>query len=116
MESRLFKGGEKRFPNRYDLDKISSEHPIILNRTCGHIVVVNSKALEIANITKNTAQVENGYFDIDENGEPLGIFRGNAIGLIEKAIPEPTVEEIKKSIDKGNGKCKFLWHYFSSIR
>ena len=93
--------GEKRFPNRYDLDKISSEHPIILNRTCGHIVVVNSKALEIANITKNTAQVENGYFDIDENGEPLGIFRGNAIGLIEKAIPEPTVEEIKNQLIKG---------------
>lgn len=92
---------EKVFPTRYDLDKISIEHPIALTRTCGHVVVVNSKALEIAGITKDTAQVEGGKFDLDENGEPLGIFRENAQELIYRSIPEPTVEEIKKMLEEG---------------
>lgn len=89
---------EKRFPNRYDLDKISSTQPILLTRTCGHVSVVNSKALEIAGITKNTPQVDGGYFDIDENGEPLGIFRENALGLVCNQITEPSIEDIKKMI------------------
>lgn len=92
---------EKRFPNKYDLDKISTKHPIILTRACGHIAIVNSKALEIANINKDTKQIEGGKFDIDGNGEPLGIFRENAIELINRFIPEPTVEEIKKVLIKG---------------
>lgn len=93
--------GERRFPNRYDLDKISTEHPIILSRTCGHIIVVNSKALEIAGVTKDTKQVDNGHFDVDENGEPLGIFRGKASELINRFVPSPTKEDIKRQIVKG---------------
>lgn len=89
---------EKRFPNRYDLDKISTTQPVILTRTCGHASVVNSKALEIAGITRDTLQIDGGHFDVDENGEPLGIFRENAIGLITKLIKEPSILEIKKMI------------------
>jgi predicted amidohydrolase YtcJ len=89
---------EKRFPNRYDLDKISTTQPIMLTRACGHVSVVNSKALEIAGITKNTPQVDGGHFDIDENGELLGIFRENALSLVYDQIPEPSVENIKKMI------------------
>lgn len=90
--------GEKVFPNRYDLDNISNTHPIILTRACGHVAVVNSKALEVTGITKRTKQIEGGFFDIDDNGEPLGIFRENAIDLINLHIPELTVEEIKKML------------------
>ncbi|HAE92828.1 MAG TPA: amidohydrolase [Tissierella sp.] len=87
--------GEKRFPTRYDLDKISLEHPILIGRACGHIVIVNSKALELLNITKDTPQVDGGHFDLDENGEPLGIFRENALGLVYSKLPNPTVDDIK---------------------
>lgn len=90
--------GEKRFPTRYDLDKISSEYPIVVTRTCGHAVTVNSKALEVLNINSTTPQVDGGHFDLDENGEPLGIFRENAVGLVYDAIPTPSLEEIKKMI------------------
>ena len=89
---------EKRFPNRYDLDKISTTQPILLTRTCGHVSIVNSKALETAGITKDTPQVDGGHFDIDKNGEPLGIFRENAIDLVSKLITEPSIEEIKRMI------------------
>lgn len=96
-----FVEGEKRFPNRYDLDKISTEHPIVFTRACYHIVVANSKAMELAGITKDTPQIEGGRFDKGQNGEPLGIFREKAQGLITKWIPEPTVEEIKKMLVEG---------------
>lgn len=89
---------EKRFPNRYDLDKISKTQPILLTRACGHVSVVNSKALELAGITRDTPQIAGGYFDIDVNGEPLGILRENAIALVSGQIAEPTIEEIKKMI------------------
>lgn len=89
---------EKRFPNRHDLDKISSDYPILATRTCGHVTCVNSKALEVLNITKNTPQVDGGHFDLDESGEPLGIFRENALSMVYDALPNPTVEEIKQMI------------------
>lgn len=91
---------EKRFPTRYDLDKISTEYPIVLTRACIHICSVNSKALELAGITKETSQIEGGHFDIDENGEPLGIFREKALALIYNKIPSPTIEEVKNMIKK----------------
>jgi len=87
-----------RFPNRYDLDKISTEFPICLTRVCLHVCVVNSKALEIAGVNKNTPQVEGGYFDVDEIGEPLGVFRENAQCLIHNKIPQPREEEINNII------------------
>ena len=87
--------GEKRFPTRYDLDKISTVNPIVVTRACGHVVVVNTKALKLLNIGKSTEQVEGGHFDLDENGEPTGVFRENAVGLIYDNLPTPTVEEIK---------------------
>lgn len=90
--------GEKEFPTRYDLDKISLDHPIIATRACGHVVSINSKALEALNITKDTPQIEGGHFDLDGNGEPLGIFRENAITLIYENLPSPNLEEIKKLV------------------
>lgn len=89
---------DKCFPTRYDLDKISTEYPIALTRACYHVVVTNSKALEVADITKDTRQVEGGYFDVDERGEPLGIFRENAQYLIYDKIQEPDIDSIKDMI------------------
>lgn len=91
---------KKVFPTRYDLDKISTENPICIIRTCYHIAVVNSKALEILNITKDSRQIAGGLFDVDDSGEPLGIFRENALRLIYDFIPEPDVSEIKDAIHK----------------
>ena len=99
---------EKRFPTRYDLDEISTQYPICLVRACGHICVVNSKALELAGITKYTTQVEGGVFDIDEQGEPLGIFRENALSLIYDKIPQPTRAELKTMLQAA---CESLNSY-----
>ena len=89
---------DKVFPTRYDLDNISKDNPIVLTRICGHVAVVNSKALEILNIDKSSLQVQGGQFDLDENGQPLGIFREMALSLVYDTIPEPSLREVKDMI------------------
>ena len=99
---------EKRFPNRYDLDKVSTEHPICITRACGHSCVVNSKALELLGINKDTKQIEGGCFEVDENGEPLGIFFEKALEMVYEKFPKVTKEEIKEMIVLG---CQRLNSY-----
>ncbi len=76
-------------PTKEDLDEVSQDHPVVLHRICGHICVVNSKALRIANITNETADPEGGKIDRNlVSGEITGILRENAISLITSSIPE----------------------------
>ncbi len=89
-----------RFPTRYDLDEIAPNNPLCLVRACGHACVVNSRALEMIQVTKNTEQVEGGHFDVDENGEPLGIFRENALDMVYSKLPQPTRAELKEMLTK----------------
>lgn len=66
---------EKRHPTRFELDAVSTEHPIILVRTCGHISVCNSKALELAGIRADTPDPEGGKIERAEGGEPNGLLK-----------------------------------------
>src|SRR5699024_4678346 len=69
---------EQRFPTKEELDEISDEHPIIIIRTCGHISAVNSQALKIKSIDKDTKNPDGGKFGRDEDGEPNGMLYENA--------------------------------------
>ncbi|MCM0646899.1 amidohydrolase [Clostridium swellfunianum] len=86
---------ELRLPNRFDLDKISTDHPIFFSRVCGHIGVANSKALELCNITSISDNPEGGIID-KENNQPTGILRENAMNYIFENLPSITKEDIKK--------------------
>lgn len=86
---------EKRYPTRWDLDDAVSERPVFLVRVCGHVGVANSKALQMAGITKTTT-VEGGRIDLDEaSGEPNGILRENALELVRKAKPKISAKELE---------------------
>jgi predicted amidohydrolase YtcJ len=88
---------EQRYPTRWDLDESVSDKPVLLIRVCGHVGVANSKALELAGVTKRT-QVDGGKVDLDDvSYEPTGILRENALGLIWKIVPKPTEEELEKT-------------------
>ncbi|MDA2938385.1 amidohydrolase [Acidobacteria bacterium AH-259-A15] len=67
-----------RHPTRWDLDKASTEHPIYISHSSGHISAVNSKALEIAKIAKDIPDPAGGAFDRDKDGEPTGVCRETA--------------------------------------
>jgi len=87
----------KRMPNRYDLDRVSTEYPVCATRACGHALAVNSKALEMLNITTETPQIEGGEI-VMEGGEPNGVFFDNAMELVFSAIPNPNKEDVKNMI------------------
>lgn len=79
----------KKFPNRQDLDSISTGHPMFLARTDGHVAVVNSRALAIAGITRSTPDPPGGHIERDPaNGEPTGMLEeDSAKDLVYRHIP-----------------------------
>lgn len=90
---------EKRYPTRHDLDKISTDHGIIISRKCGHVVCCNTKALELAGITYPVQTVESGQIDVDDDGRPTGILREKASELAFKIIPPPTLEDTQEHLE-----------------
>ena len=89
------KFAEKRFPTRWDLDKAFADKPVFLVRVCGHLAIVNSKALQQAGITEKTI-VKGGEIDLDKTtGKPNGIIRENALEIVRKAIPKPSLKELE---------------------
>ena len=82
----LFK--EKRYPTRYELDKISPENPVLLVRICGHVAVVNSLVFKLVDFKKY-----NEYVERDEEGKPTGIIKEAAIGLVRERIPQVKPDE-----------------------
>lgn len=89
---------EKRLLNRHDLDRISTEHPIIFRRACGHVLGANTLAIELAGITKDTPQRDDGVFEVEADGTPSGVFNENAQDMLTCIEPELSVEYIKEKI------------------
>lgn len=89
----------KRLPTKADLDQISQDQPVLYTRVCGHICVANTKALEMAEIDATTPDPPGGGFDRDrETGEPTGVLRENAIDVVRRLIPSPTIDDLKRAI------------------
>ena len=86
---------ERRMLTRRDLDLISTEYPIVFTRACGHALTANTRAIELAGVTKDTPQPDGGQFEIGEDGLPNGIFKENASAYIKKIIKEPDLTETK---------------------
>ncbi len=97
------------FPTRWDLDKISPNNPVALDRADGHGLVVNSAALKLASVDKNTPSPFGGEIMKDkQTGEPNGMLLDAAQGLIERYVPngarsdeEAILLGVKRSIELG---------------
>ena len=83
-----------RHPTRHDLDKASTQHPIRITHSSGHVTVVNSYVLEASGITRNTPNPAGGSFDRDRDGTPNGIVRGAATRMLK------TFEEARPTFDE----------------
>ncbi|MFE4239629.1 amidohydrolase [Peribacillus butanolivorans] len=88
---------EKRYPTIAELDAISVEHPIIVSRTCSHISVVNSKALEIAEINENSENPTGGIIEKDKTGRFTGRLIETA-NMIMTEIASYTESELMKAV------------------
>ncbi len=90
------------FPSRRDLDAVVSDRPVVLERVDGHALVVNTKALEIAGITRTTLDPEGGQILRDPaTGEATGILVDNAMDLVWRHVPPETDEAIARALEVG---------------
>ncbi len=76
-----------RHPNRHDLDQASTEHPILITHSSGHVSAANSLVLEMGGITAATKDPSGGAFDRDPDGTPNGVLRESARGLLNGKVP-----------------------------
>ena len=89
----------KALPTRWDVDEVSSSHPVFLTRVDGHIAVANTRALQLASITVATRDPDGGKIDRDEAGTPTGILREKAQEAVDAAIPKPTHDKRRQAIE-----------------
>lgn len=92
---------DRRHPTRADLDAVAPNHPVILKRSCHHIMAVNSAALKLAGITANTPDPDGGTIDRDEHGEPTGVLRETAMDFVYNVVPELTADELLDTLLTG---------------
>ncbi|MFZ0562680.1 MAG: amidohydrolase [Terriglobales bacterium] len=89
----------KALPSRWDVDEVSSSHPVYLERVDGHIGLANTRALQLASITVATRDPEGGKIDRDESGTPTGILREKAQAAVNAVIPKPSQEKRRQAIE-----------------
>jgi len=89
----------KVLPTRWDLDEVSGNHPVYLERVDGHIGVANTRALQLASITVASRDPEGGKIDRDDSGTPTGVLREKAQEAVQAVIPKPTHEKRRQAIE-----------------
>jgi predicted amidohydrolase YtcJ len=94
------------YPNNAALSVASPQNPVYLVGLHGFAAWANKRALDIAGITKETQDPENGKILRDEKtGEPTGILLNRAQELVAKHIPPMTIEQAKKALVLGAAEC-----------
>tara|TARA_R110002096_G_scaffold435826_2_gene663590 strand:- start:126604 stop:128202 length:1599 start_codon:yes stop_codon:yes gene_type:complete len=88
----------QNFPNASTLDAVLPKRPVALRRVDGHALWVNSAALALAGIDRNTADPAGGTIERDAQGQPTGIFIDNAMSLVERKLPKASDAVIKRRI------------------
>jgi predicted amidohydrolase YtcJ len=86
-------------PTRHDIDSVTPNNPVAIDRYDGHMILVNSRALALAGITAATADPPGGVIVRDSAGQPTGALADAATELVEKVIPEPTAAQRRRAIE-----------------
>jgi len=92
------------FPSRQDLDAIAPNNPVLLTRADGHASVANTRALELAGVTRTTRAPFGGALNKDGRGELTGMLIDRAQGLVARHVPPPTEADLDSAIVIGARK------------
>ena len=92
---------ERRFLNRFDVDSFTRDKPLFMPRADGVSALVNTAALELAGVTRDTPDPEGGRFERDLDGMPTGYVLANAMNVFRELIPEDTDAYLKDNLERG---------------
>jgi predicted amidohydrolase YtcJ len=89
---------EKKFPTRQELDVVSTDHPMVFGRLDGHVAIANSRALQIAGVTRDTPDPPGGHIERDaSSGESTGMLEESAMSLVYGRIPRYSMEQRRRA-------------------
>ncbi len=80
-------------PTKELIDAATPDHPVFIDRLDGHMALANSLALKLANVTKDTKEVEGGLIVREANGNPTGVLKDAAMVYINRVIPGFSFEQ-----------------------
>ncbi len=86
-------------PTRWDLDEVSSGHPVFLVRIDGHIAVANTRALQLGSINLASRDPQGGHIDRNETGEPTGVLRETAQEAVLAVVPKLSHQQRRQGIE-----------------
>ncbi len=89
-----FPGG---LPRREDLDRVCPDRPVFLPNRDGHDAWVNSAALARAGIDRDTPDPDDGRIARGADGTPLGTLHEGAMRLVERLVPPPTADDLRRA-------------------
>ncbi len=95
----------EQFPTALPLDSAAPENPVILIRIDGHAIWVNTRAMALAGITKETKDPDGGRIIRDAAGNPTGVFVDNARDLVERVVPPFTPADVEQNILAAAAAC-----------
>ncbi len=90
----------KRHPHRDELDRVAPNNPVMLVRTCGHISICNSRALELAGIDEASPTPPGGLIE-QQDGRLTGLLAENARAPVWAVIPPPSEDDLVNAIERG---------------
>lgn len=89
---------EQRFPTCRDLDQVSTQVPILILRSCFHVGVLNSKAMELLGINRDTVAQYGIFAEQDPDGAPNGVIKENVLDDIKASLPSVGLEELLERV------------------
>ena len=86
------------YPTAAELDSVSADHPVMLDRVDGHAVWVNTLALQLAGISRDSPDPTGGKIVRDARGEPSGILIDSAMDLVTRVVPAPSDADVERRL------------------
>jgi predicted amidohydrolase YtcJ len=87
-------------PQRSWIDSVTPDNPVFVNRLDGHMALANSAALRLAKVGRGTADVAGGTIVRDARGEPTGVLKDEAMGLVYAIVPSPSPEQSDSALGR----------------
>ncbi|MEP7267638.1 MAG: amidohydrolase [Saprospiraceae bacterium] len=85
-------------PERNWIDSVTPDHPVSINRLDGHMILANSLAMKLAGINDQVKNIQGGEIPRDKKNQVIGIFKDNAVPLINKVIPPLNIQKEDQSL------------------